>query len=465
MKEIIEGFKNKHIVVVGDIILDKYIYGDVSRINPEAPVPVLNVKKVKYVLGGATNVAANITSLGGRCTIMGQVGKDDAGAKVKELLKEQDIDFNLIENENFMTIKKTRIVAKNQHVVRVDWEIPKEIEEEHVGNVIKSIKASGCDMIIVSDYAKGTVTKELMDGLKTSDTKIIVDPKPKNKELYKGVFLITPNTQESREMTGTKDIEKMGKELVKQLGCNVILTRSEEGVSVFSGEKHHYIPAKAREVYDVTGAGDTFVAAISLAISSGASLSEAALVANHASGISVSKLGTATVTTNELLSNFEMENRKIKTMAEMKKVLDDLRLKKKKMVFTNGCFDILHVGHISLLRQARSFGDALIVGLNTDSSIKKLKGSERPINNQEERAEVLSSLGVVDYIVFFGEDDPCNIISELKPDIHVKGGDYDPSDYKNMPEAKVVHDYGGEVKIVDIIDNKSTTNIINRIKE
>lgn len=455
-------FNKKHILVIGDIVLDNYVYGDVNRINPEAPVPVLQVEREEYKMGGTANVAANIRSLGGSCTLIGQIGNDEPGRRMRVLLDAAGVKSYLIEREDFTTIVKKRIVARNQQVIRVDYENPKLLEDRHIEEIIRYIKTIKCDLIVISDYTKGVVCKRLMEFVKTLGIKIVVDPKPDNKELYAGVYMITPNLNESRMMSSEREIASIGARLVDELGCNVVITRGEDGASLFDRNKrHHYIPAKRREVYDVVGAGDTFVAAISLAISSGMDLSMACSFANMASGVAVEKVGTSAVTMTELLNSIGETNRKLKNVDEMKTIIRDLRNKGNKVVFTNGCFDVLHVGHTKLLKEAKSHGDILILGLNTDESIKALKGPTRPVNNENDRAEILSHMPYVDYIVFFSENTPCSLISELKPDVHVKGGDYKPDD---LPEASIIRSYGGNIVMVDYVKDKSTTRCIERIK-
>lgn len=456
-------FSKKHILVIGDIVLDSYVYGDVNRINPEAPVPVLHAEREDNRLGGTANVAANVRSLGGQCTLIGQIGRDEAGRKIRDLLDGSGIKSYLVEREDFTTIVKRRIVARNQQVIRVDYENPKLLDDVHIDQIIEFIGSIKFDLIIVSDYTKGVVCERLMNYLKTTGIKIIVDPKPENKFLYKDVHVITPNLRESREMSNAKDIASAGAMLVDELGCNTVITRGEDGASLFDmDKKHHYVPARRREVYDVVGAGDTFVAAIALAIASGMDLPAACSFANMASGLAVEKVGTSAVTLEELMDSIGETNRKLKTVEEMKSIVRGLREKGNKIVFTNGCFDVLHVGHTKLLKEARSHGDVLILGLNADVSIRALKGSSRPINNESDRAEILSHIPYVDYIVFFGENTPCNLISELKPDVHVKGGDYCPDE---LPEAGVVRGYGGNIIMVDYVKGRSSTRTIEMLKK
>ena len=473
IKEIISKFSNNHILVIGDVILDEYVFGNISRISPEAPVPILNITGKEFRLGGAANVANNIHNLGGKSTIIGRVGKDSQKEEIIKMLDERGIKHFLIEGNDYSTIMKTRIIAHEQQTMRLDLEKTHPISEKEADNIIDFVKKQKPDLIIISDYNKGLITQYLMDQIKKTDNKILVDPKPKNISLYKGVFAITPNEKEAREIFNNADnesfenIENIGNELISRLDANIIITRGADGVSLFDKKTgvHQYLPTKAREVFDVSGAGDTFIASLALAIASKASLYESAIIANYAAGVSVGKKGTAVVRPSELNRIISEQDNKIKDLGEMIEIVKELHSQGKKVVFTNGCFDILHAGHVRLLREARKLGNTLILGLNTDESIRKLKGPDRPINNQDDRAEVLANLKNVDYIVFFGEATPCNIISQLKPDVHAKGGDYNPDDHKQMPEAKIVHDYGGRVEIIKFIEGKSTTSTINKIRE
>jgi D-beta-D-heptose 7-phosphate kinase/D-beta-D-heptose 1-phosphate adenosyltransferase len=306
-----------------------------------------------------------------------------------------------------------------------------------------------------------------MAGLLESKKKIIIDPKPQNVHLYRGAFLVKPNASEACQMTGKdcvteEGVTAAGKGLVLQFGSHVILTRGRQGVSLFerAGDVTH-IPTAATEVFDVTGAGDTVTAALALSIAAGATLKEACIIANTAAGIKVGKTGTATVSQHELVSAFEKRGTKVRNLGELAMIVEDLKRKGKKVVFTNGCYDILHVGHTRLLQQARALGDVLVLGLNSDASVRRLKGPTRPVIPQEERAEILSSLSFVDHILFFDEDTPVNVIGALRPDIHVKGGDWRIED---LPERSVIEGYGGKIVIIPHVEGKSTTNIVNKIK-
>lgn len=302
MNNIINRFKEQHIVVLGDVMLDEYIFGDVHRISPEAPVPVLHVRKREYRLGGAANAAHNIISLGGKCTLIGQVGKDEVKEELVKELNHKKISHYLIEKENYQTIKKTRIIAQNQQVVRIDQEEMAQLTTEEVENVIKFIKEINPHLILISDYNKGFVVPLLVEKLKQFSCKIIADPKIKNGQMFTGIYAITPNLKEAQEISGKSKIEEIGQHIIENLNTNLILTRSKEGVSCFDREtrEHFYLPAECGEVVDVSGAGDTFASTFALAIASGAKLQEGAILANKAAGIVVGKLGTATISREEL---------------------------------------------------------------------------------------------------------------------------------------------------------------------
>ena len=298
----INKFNKANILVIGDLMVDEYLFGDVNRISPEAPVPVINVKKVDYRAGGAANLASNITSLGGKCTLIGQVGNDNEKDMLLKLLATHNIIPNLIEREDYLTIKKTRAMANGQQLLRIDWEVCNPLPGKLINGIIKFSKQNNFDMIIVSDYNKGMITQRLMKELKNNQMKVVVDPTPAHTNWFKKVFVVTPNLKEAKEMCGADNIKQIGKKLLRKLNSNVIVTRGPEGLSIFDKhtKKHTHIPTKAKKVYDVSGAGDTFVAGLVLALVSGLSLEESAILANHAAGIVVGKLGTATVTAEEL---------------------------------------------------------------------------------------------------------------------------------------------------------------------
>ena len=465
--ETVQEFPKKHILVIGDLILDEYLFGNINRINPEAPVPVLNVSNNnrEHRLGGAANTANNVASLGAKCTAIGQVGNDKFKEPMLELFKQANINTFLIERNDFTTIKKTRLVAQNQQALRVDFEDPKLIESEHVKQIINFIKSNQFDMILLSDYDKGMITNELVEELKKTNIPIIVDPKPNTINLFKNVSVVTPNIKEAKEITNSNTLpEELSKLIADEYNTHVIITQGPNGTSSYNKDtkEYNHLPTKAREVYDVSGAGDTFIAALTLALASEAELYEATQIANQAAGVVVGKFGTATLTLEELKSSFNGRHSKVKTREELLQIVKKLKSKGNKIVTTNGIYDILHVGHTQLLNTAKSFGDILILAINTDASTKRYKGPKRPINTESERAELAANLSAVDYVVLFDEDTPKELLNEIQPNIHVKGGDYKESD---LPESKIVQKYGGEIKIVKLVEGKSSTNTITKIME
>ncbi len=445
-------------------MLDKYIYGDVSRISPEAPVQIVRARKESYKLGGSGNVVNNITSLGAKATIIGEVGKDKEKDILIRLLREKKIKSRLISTKK-PTITKIRVVGRSQQLIRIDYEDDK---NNNVKEIIKKVKREtrSCDAIIISDYAKGSISTALMKKVLViaKGKSIIVDPKPSHNVDYSGATLITPNEKESYIMSGLDKGEKIFeviKKLEQKMKTKILVTRGKDGMAFIKKNELIEVPTIAEEVYDVTGAGDTVIAVLALSIASGANLEEATVIANHCAGIVVTKFGTATVSARELLSAIEKENRKLKSQEEIIEIRKELKKQGKKVVFTNGCFDILHTGHVRLLEKTRALGDVVILGLNSDSSVRKIKGPTRPIIKESERAEILSALECIDYIVFFDERTPVNIIKKLKPDIHVKGGDYTN---KPMPERKVIEGYGGKVVLIPLFKDFSTTSVIEKIK-
>ncbi len=465
----ISSFSGKHILVLGDVMLDKYIFAEVNRISPEAPVPVARVKKEQYYIGGAANVAANVISLGGECSIIGLIGEDEVGKQFLRICTGLGINTDGIFYHDKPTTQKVRVIGANQQLLRIDYEElssnPKEPQIlSYLDRIIDEI-----DIIIVSDYNKGFITPQIITELKKSNKKILVDPKPEHIDYYTGVHLIKLNKTEAESVTHIKehnetDIITIGEAITKRVQAHVLYTRGKEGMSLFehSGNITH-IPSQAKEVYDVSGAGDTSMAALALSIASGADLHEATIIANQAAGIKVGKMGTQPVNNKELLTFFEQEDSKIKTWEELRHCLDHDKQHNRKIVFTNGCFDILHIGHTTLLKQAKALGNILVLGLNTDASVKRLKGPTRPIINEHERAEVLAALESVDYIVFFEQDTPQEIIELVKPDILVKGGDY--KIIKDIVGYDYVISHGGKVVTINLVEGKSTTNILQKMNK
>jgi D-beta-D-heptose 7-phosphate kinase / D-beta-D-heptose 1-phosphate adenosyltransferase len=462
------------ILVIGDLMIDHYLWGSCKRISPEAPVQIINVDHESTVLGGAGNVINNLCSLGAEVEVISVIGDCNTSITLKKLLSNINVDTsNLIIQKNRITSKKSRIISENQQVVRYDRESTEKIDsslENKIINIYKSI-INNFDSILLSDYGKGVLTFDLTQSLikiaSENQKKILVDPKGLDFTKYKGAYLLTPNKKEASEATNISiDNKGLLKKAIKTLKekCKLevsIITLSEQGVAVFDNELRIH-PTSAREVFDVTGAGDTVLASIGFAISCNKNIDEAIKFANLASGVVVGKIGSATTTINEIIeyeSSINKSNSEdhIKSFHEIESIVTHLKNKKKTIVFTNGCFDILHVGHIKYLEEAKKFGDILILGLNSDSSVKKIKGPNRPINNQSDRAYILASLEVIDYLVIFDDDTPYKLIEFIQPDVLVKGGDYEGKDVVGQDIAK-------KLEIVKYIDEKSTTRTIKRIQ-
>lgn len=458
--EIFDNFENVKVVVIGDIMLDIFIEGSVSRTSQEAPVPVVEISNKYFSLGGAANVASNIRSLGGKACVFGFVGNDAEAAIIKNLLEQKGIEYYLANSQ--MTSTKTRVIGNGQQIVRYDKENKnrKIFDSETALTLIE--KCGKANVIVISDYAKGAITEELMKILNTFKSKIIVDPKSKNKLLYKDVFLIKPNEKELFEMTGNENVEQAGMLLMKELNSHLLVTRGAKGMVLFK-DRITEIPTYGKEVYDVSGSGDTVSASLALSIAAGASLESATIISNYAAGIGVSRKGVYSVGLDELKEVISQNESKVVSLERLKKFVEDNRRKNKKIVWTNGCFDILHIGHVKYLKEAKKMGDILIVGLNSDESIRKLKGDDRPIQSELERAEILASLNFIDQVIIFSELDCSNYLNEIKPDVYVKGNDYNLETI-SQPERKIVENYRGSIKFVPIVKGRSTTNIINKLK-
>lgn len=452
-----------HILVIGDIMLDQYISGQVTRISPEAPVPVVKVDKEWSTLGGAANVAANAASLGAEVSLIGLIGNDDASAIIEETCGNSNIDFNAIIGDQ-PTIVKTRVVS-GQQIVRFDkeeqliWSDSKSKELEK--KLVESI--SNCDLILLSDYAKGTLSDEVLKVIfaqaKAASKRVLVDPKRSDWNAYRGAYLVTPNLKELGMTKAGLDVKNNDAEVVSichklksSLDIeNIVATRSSYGMTVVSEKGLLNIPTRALEVFDVSGAGDTVLASFGVSLAEGKSLNESAFIANAAAGIVVSKRGTAVVQKSEL-SSFLNKGKKQVSKSELSEFKSSNV--HKKVVFTNGCFDVLHQGHRKLLADAKKLGDVLVVGLNSDVSIKRLKGENRPVNQEKHRIEALTALPFVDAIMVFGEDTPYELLSELKPNVLVKGGDY-------KPDEVVGKDLVDDVVIVPLVEGLSTTNLLS----
>ncbi|EAJ0348934.1 D-glycero-beta-D-manno-heptose-7-phosphate kinase [Campylobacter lari] len=446
--------KKPKILVVGDFMVDHYIWCDCTRISPEAPVMVMKSQKEDKRLGGAGNVYANLKSLGAEVFALGLVGDDESGRFLKE-----NLNAKLLVEKNRKTPLKSRILSHSQQVLRLDDEndFNTKLEDEIIQEYKKIAK--DYDAIILSDYAKGVltskVTKALIEHANTLNLPILIDPKGSDFSKYQNATLLTPNKKEAIQALGVEKIDNLEKALKKlkddlNLAYSII-TLSEEGIALFD-EKLHIIPAKALEVYDVTGAGDSVIAMLAYALALKVDIVKACELANDAAAVVVAKVGSVSVSLEEIknLKKASFED-KIKSKEELAKLIQN-----QKVVFTNGCFDIMHYGHIKYLEKAKKLGDILVVGLNSDESVKRLKGNSRPINLEFQRACMLASMYFVDYVVIFNEDTPYELIEFLKPDVLVKGADYKGKEVVGSNLVK-------KVELIDFEDGFSTTNIINRI--
>ncbi|EPE3794381.1 D-glycero-beta-D-manno-heptose-7-phosphate kinase [Campylobacter lari] len=446
--------KKPKILVVGDFMVDHYIWCDCTRISPEAPVMVMKSQKEDKRLGGAGNVYANLKSLGAEVFALGLVGDDESGRFLKE-----NLNARLLVEKDRKTPLKSRVLSHSQQVLRLDDEndFDTKLEDEIIQEYKKIAK--DYDAIVLSDYAKGVltskVTKALIEHANTLNLPILIDPKGSDFSKYQNATLLTPNKKEAIQALGIEKIDNLEKALKKlkdDLNLTYsIITLSEEGIALFD-EKLHIIPAKALEVYDVTGAGDSVIAMLAYALALKVDIIKACELANDAAAVVVAKVGSVSVSLEEIknLKKASFED-KIKSKEELVKLLQD-----QKVVFTNGCFDIMHYGHIKYLEKAKKLGDILVVGLNSDESIKRLKGNSRPINLEFQRACMLASMYFVDYVVIFNEDTPYELIEFLKPDVLVKGADYKDKEVVGSNLVK-------KVELIDFEDGFSTTNIINRI--
>jgi len=465
-------------LVVGDLMLDEYLWGKAERISPEAPVQVVDVTREDMRLGGAGNVINNLVALGCRVSVCSVIGGDDNGTILRHAFSGKGVDVSgLFEDLERTTSKKTRVLASNQQIVRIDRESREPLSAEFESCVIDYLHShvKDYDVVLVSDYLKGVLTQRvlatLMESGRRAGVPVVVDPKGDDYGKYRGATILTPNRKEAEiaSRIAIRDdgtLTRAGAALLQELALDgLLVTRSEQGMSLFlkDGTIDH-IPTVAREVYDVTGAGDTVLAVLGLALACGLTFGEASRLANVAAGIAVGKVGTSTVSPAEIVDEISRSHRdsdtKIKNLDVLAGLIAEEKRKGKRVVFTNGCFDLLHAGHVKYLQKARTFGDLLVLGLNSDASVRRLKGERRPLIGEEERAHILAALDCIDYVVIFDEDTPLRLIETLQPLILVKGGDYTPD---GVVGKEVVESYGGRVELVEFVDGKSTTNIIEKV--
>ena len=465
--------KSPKILVIGDLMIDNYLWGTCNRISPEAPVQVVSIDSESKVLGGAGNVVNNLKELGAEVDIISVLGDDENSYELKDLLKKIDVSAQFLITQNGrISSKKSRIISSQQQVVRFDQEsktdINKESEDLALNIFIKLIK--DYDIVLISDYGKGLLTKKLTQSVikiaKKHHKKVLIDPKGPDYSKYMGAYLLTPNQKEAGEATKIDilDNKTLTEAITKlKLDCDLdisLITLSEKGVAIYENDLRIH-PTIAREVFDVTGAGDTILAALGFTLGLGFDIDESVEFSNLAAGVVVGKIGSSTTSLDEINEyessvNKSTSEKHIKTIDEIVKLTLNLKQRDKKIVFTNGCFDLIHSGHIRYLETAKSFGDILIVGLNSDRSTTILKGVQRPINDQTDRAYIIAALEVVDYVVIFDENTPYNLIKAIKPNILVKGGDYSGKEV-------IGQDIADELKLVEFIEGKSSTLTIERI--
>jgi D-beta-D-heptose 7-phosphate kinase / D-beta-D-heptose 1-phosphate adenosyltransferase len=473
LREALSAFGRQRVLVVGDLILDEYVTGDCSRVSPEAPVPIVRVGGRHTVLGGAANTAANIASLGGNVTLIGLVGEDAGGDELRQGCAAANIQLAAVTSLR-PTTRKVRVVGEQQQLLRLDYEDTAPVDEAIESRLLAALEAelARARIVVLSDYAKGAVTRrvcqELLARAHAAGKKVIVDPRPQHRSFYAGCDYLTPNWKESQALLGhpeshptDESILASGRELVATFNSHVVMTLGGRGISFFGRQDDEYfsVPTVAREVFDVSGAGDTVVAALALALAAGCSHVEAVGLANLAAGVVVAKRGTATVSPHELLRDADADSR-IVDRDELRKLAARLTAQSKRIVTVNGSFDLLHAGHVHFLREARQQGDVLIVGLNSDASVRSYKGPSRPVVPERQRAEMLLAVRYVDYVHLFDETEPMRFIEDARPAVHVNGAEYG----ERCIEAETVRRIGARLHLVDRLPGLSTTELLQRIE-
>lgn len=460
------------VLVVGDAMLDKYYFGDVTRISPEAPVPVVNVKRESWNLGGAANVVNNLAHLNVGVGFVAVVGKDQHADILTDLLEKLAVKFSFFQN-NFPTITKARVIGGHQQIARLDFEEtspydPDTLEAIKKLFVVPQTRLADYDVLVISDYAKGVcdplICEYLIGRARAQNIPVIVDPKGSDWSKYRGATLITPNFKEFKQIVGGNveneddQIARYGRDILRRYDIDYLLvTRSERGMSLVSSQDVVHIPTEAREVFDVSGAGDTVIATIAAAYAVDRNILPAVYLANKAAGIVVAKFGTKPIEWHELFHR-DIAPDKIVAADDVETLVTALKAHGREIVFTNGCFDILHKGHITYLKEAKKLGDVLIIGLNSDGSVKRLKGDSRPINTQADRAEMLAAMHFVDYVIVFDEDTPYELLRVIQPDVLIKGGDY-------TVDSVVGREFAKQTRILPFVGTYSTTGIVNKISQ
>ena len=466
------------LLVIGDLMLDEYLWGRTERISPEAPVQVVDVQREDLRMGGAGNVINNLIALGCQVQVASVVGDDPDGRFLLQRLASKSIGVDgVFPADGRTTSRKTRILASNQQMLRIDRESREPIAAELEKRLIAHVQdvAPGFQAILISDYLKGVLTPAVLSAIIETGRRhgipVLVDPKGSDYRKYRGATLLTPNRKEAqtaaRSFVGDEaGLMPAGRALRQELDLDaLVLTRSEEGMTLFFRDAEEiHLPTEAREVFDVTGAGDTVLSVLGAGLACGFSLEYAARFSNVAAGIVVGKVGTSTVAPEEILEaakrQYPDSDLKIKPRQVLEVLLEREREKGRRIVFTNGCFDLLHAGHVQYLQKARRLGDLLVLGLNSDQSVRRLKGPKRPLISESERAHILAALDCIDYVCIFDEDTPLDLIRAVRPHILVKGGDYTP---EGVVGREIVEEYGGRVEIIRFVQGKSTTNIIEKV--
>ncbi len=473
MKIRLPNFTHARILVIGDVMLDRYVTGATRRISPEAPVPVVNVKETEDRPGGAANVARSIAALGGTVKLIGVTGDDEAGTILSTQLQQNAVDADFVRSKALATIIKLRVLSHGQQLIRLDFEQHYEADDtssllEKYSKVLPQVT-----MVVLSDYAKGTLSEaqNMIAMAKAAGVKVLVDPKGSDFRKYQGADLITPNLSEFEAIAGPcasdEDLAQKATALLQELNLGAMLvTRSDKGMTLFSEEQQVlHLPTTAVSVSDVTGAGDTVISTLATALASGSEPEEACKLANIAAGLVVTKVGTSTVTRAELAGALAIHSDTglgIFSKDQLIAIVEDAKCRGERIVITNGCFDIIHAGHISYLDSAAQLGDRLIVAVNSDESVRHLKGPTRPVNSCANRMKVLAGIGAVDWVVEFSEETPEMLITTLLPDVLVKGGDYK---VEEIAGHKQVLANGGEVKVLQFEEGYSTSGIIQAIKK
>jgi D-beta-D-heptose 7-phosphate kinase/D-beta-D-heptose 1-phosphate adenosyltransferase len=470
MKLSMPRFDQAHVLVVGDVMLDRYWHGGTSRISPEAPVPVVKVEQIEDRPGGAANVALNIAALGAPAVLVGVTGEDEAANSLSNSLAAVGVKTRFQRIASQPTIVKLRVMSRHQQLLRMDFEEPFNTDCAALAVEVEAL-LDGVKVLVLSDYGKGALQNHqvLLQAARARGIPVLADPKGKDFSIYRGASLITPNLHEFEVVVGAcadeAELVAKGAQLMRELELGALLvTRGEHGMTLLRPEHPAlHLPARAREVFDVTGAGDTVISTLAASLAAGEELPHAVALANLAAGIVVGKLGTAAISAPELRRAIQRDTgseRGVLSLDQLLLAIDDARAHGEKIVFTNGCFDILHAGHVTYLEQARAQGDRLVLAVNGDASVTRLKGPGRPINSVDRRMAVLAGLGAVDWVVSFSEDTPENLLKQVRPDVLVKGGDYG---IEQVVGADIVKTYGGEVRVLGLVENSSTTAVVKKI--